>query len=110
LLEDTKGIINKDTIAKMKNGVIIINTSRGQLIVEEDLAQALNSGKVYAVGLDVVSIEPILKDNPLLKARNVFLTPHIAWAPRESRTRLINTAVDNLKQFMDGNPVNVVNR
>lgn len=110
LVEDTKGIINKDTIAKMKNGVIIINTSRGQLIVEEDLAQALNRGKVYAAGLDVVATEPILEDNPLLKARNVFLTPHIAWAPKESRARLIDIAVDNLKQFMDANPINVVNR
>ena len=109
LVESTKGIINKDTIAKMKNGVIIINTSRGQLIVEEDLAEALNNGKVYAAGLDVVSVEPISEDNPLLKAKNVFLTPHIAWAPKESRARLIDIAVDNLKQFINGNPVNVVN-
>ncbi len=109
LFESTKGIINKDSIAKMKDGVIIINTSRGPLIVEEDLVEALESGKVYAAGVDVVSIEPILKDNPLLKAKNIFITPHISWAPKESRKRLMDVAVDNLKQFLDGKPVNVVN-
>lgn len=109
LFESTKGMINKETIAKMKDGVIIINTSRGQLIVEEDLAEALNSGKVYAAGLDVVSVEPIRMDNPLLKAKNVIITPHIAWAPKESRQRLLNIAVNNLKAFLSGKPVNVVN-
>lgn len=109
LFESTKGIINKDSIAKMKDGVIIINTSRGPLIVEEDLVEALESGKVYAAGVDVVSIEPILEDNPLLKAKNIFITPHISWAPKESRKRLMDVAVDNLKQFLDGKPVNVVN-
>ncbi|MBU5485871.1 D-2-hydroxyacid dehydrogenase [Clostridium sp. MSJ-11] len=108
LLPNTKGIINKDTIAKMKDGVIIVNTSRGPLVVDEDLAEALNSGKVYAAGLDVVSVEPIKADNPLLKAKNAFITPHIAWAPRESRDRLMNIAVSNLKAFMSGEPVNVV--
>lgn len=109
LFESTKGMINKDTIAKMKDGVIIINTSRGPLIVDSDLADALNSGKVYAAGLDVVSKEPIKEDNPLLKAKNVFITPHIAWAPKESRERLMNIAVNNLKEYLSGNPVNVVN-
>lgn len=110
LFDDNKGIINKNTIAKMKDNVIIINTSRGQLIVEEDLAEALNQGKVYAAGLDVVSKEPIEADNPLLKAKNIFITPHIAWAPKESRQRLMDIAVDNLKAFMEGRPVNVVNK
>ncbi|MDK2799263.1 MAG: glycerate dehydrogenase [Clostridiales bacterium] len=110
LFPSTEGIINKDTIAKMKDGVIIINTSRGPLIVEKDLAEALNSGKVYAAGLDVVSTEPIKMDNPLLTAKNTILTPHIAWAPKESRARLMNIAVDNLEAFLAGNPVNVVNK
>jgi len=110
LFEDNIGMINKNTISRMKDGVIIINTSRGPLIVEEDLAEALNSGKVYAAGLDVVSEEPIKADNPLLKAKNIFLTPHIAWAPKESRQRLMDIAVDNLEKFLEGSPVNVVNQ
>lgn len=110
LTEENKGIINKSTIAKMKDSVIIINTARGQLIVEEDLAEALNQGKVYAAGLDVVSKEPIEEDNPLLKAENIFITPHIAWAPKESRQRLMDIAVDNLRAFLEGRPVNVVNK
>jgi glycerate dehydrogenase len=110
LFEENKGMINKDSIAKMKDGVIIINTSRGPLIVEDDLAEALNSGKVYAAGLDVVSTEPIKADNPLLKAKNIFLTPHMSWAPKESRQRLMDIAVNNLKQFLEGSPVNVVNQ
>lgn len=110
LFDENKGMINKNTIAKMKDGVIIINTSRGPLIVEEDLAEALNSGKVYAAGLDVVSEEPIKADNPLLKAKNIFITPHIAWAPKESRQRLMDIAVNNLKKFLEGCPVNVVNQ
>ncbi len=110
LFESTKGIINRDTIAKMKDGVIIINTSRGPLVVEEDLAQALNSGKIFGAVVDVVSTEPINKDNPLLTAKNCIVTPHIAWAPMESRNRLMNIALDNLKAFLTGDPVNVVNK
>lgn len=109
LFPETEGIINKDNIAKMKDGVIILNNSRGPLIVEQDLADALNSGKVYAAGLDVVSSEPIHGDNPLLKAKNCILTPHISWAPKESRQRLMDIAVNNLAQFLKGTPANVVN-
>lgn len=109
LFPETQGIINKDSIAKMKDGVIILNNSRGPLIMEQDLADALNSGKVYAAGLDVVSTEPIRADNPLLKAKNCIITPHISWAPKESRQRLMDIAVDNLEKFISGSPVNVVN-
>jgi glycerate dehydrogenase len=109
LFPSTQGLINRDNIAKMKDGVIIINNSRGPLIVERDLADALNSGKVYAAGLDVVSTEPIKGNNPLLKAKNCIITPHISWAPKESRQRLMDIAVNNLKAFTEGKPVNVVN-
>jgi len=109
LFESTKGIINKSNIAKMKDGVILLNTSRGPLIVEADLAEALNSGKIRAAGLDVVSSEPINEDNILLKTENCFITPHIAWAPLESRSRLMNIAVENLKAFLDGKMINNVN-
>ncbi len=109
LFSETEGIINKNTIAKMKDGVIILNNSRGPLIVEQDLADALNTGKVYAAGLDVVSSEPIKGDNPLLKARNCIITPHISWAPKESRQRIMDIAVENVKAFILGYPKNVVN-
>lgn len=109
LFPDTEGIINRENINKMKDGVIIINNSRGQLIVEQDLADALNSGKVYAAGLDVVSTEPIQEDNPLLKAKNTIITPHISWAAKAARQRIMDITVDNVKAFMDGKPVNVVN-
>ena len=110
LFPSTQGIICKENIAKMKDGVIILNNSRGPLVVEEDLREALDSGKVAAAGLDVVSTEPIKGDNPLLKAKNCFITPHISWAPKESRDRLMNIAVDNLKAWIAGKPVNVVNK
>ena len=109
LFPETEGIINKKTIAQMKDGVILINNSRGQLVVEQDLADALNSGKVYAAGLDVVSSEPIKEDNPLLKAKNCIITPHIAWATLESRQRLLDIAVNNLQAFLREERMNVVN-
>ncbi|MCI8910646.1 MAG: D-2-hydroxyacid dehydrogenase [Oscillibacter sp.] len=104
------GIINRENIAKMKDGVIIINNSRGQMVVEQDLADALNSGKVAAAGLDVVSTEPIRGDNPLLKAKNCIITPHMSWGPKESRQRIMDTTVENVKSYLAGAPVNVVNR
>lgn len=110
LFSETEGIINKSTIAKMKDGVMIINTSRGPLIVEEDLRDALNSGKVAGAAVDVVSSEPIKMDNPLLQAKNMIITPHIAWAPKESRQRLMDIAVENLKAYAAGAPINVVNK
>lgn len=110
LLESTEGLVNKETISRMKDGVIILNNSRGPLVVEQDLADALNSGKVYAAGLDVVSSEPIKGNNPLLRAKNCIITPHISWAPRESRKRLMDIAVENLEAFLRGTPVHVVNR
>ncbi|AHF06563.1 D-2-hydroxyacid dehydrogenase [Desulfitobacterium metallireducens] len=108
LFDDTKGMINKKTIAQMKDGVLIINTSRGPLVVEEDLAEALNRGKVAGAALDVVSTEPIKADNPLLTAKNCLITPHIAWAPVETRQRLMDFAIDNLEKFLAGISVNVV--
>lgn len=110
LFESTKGIINKDNIAKMKDGVMIVNTSRGPLIVEEDLAEALNSGKVAGAAVDVLSEEPAKMNNPLMTAKNCIITPHIAWAPKEARDRLLNIAIDNLEAFLNGNPVNVVSK
>ena len=110
LFPETEGIINKDTIAKMKDGVILLNNSRGPLIVEQDVADALNSGKIFAAGLDVVSTEPIKNDNPLLKAKNCLITPHISWAPKESRQRIMDCTVSNVVAFQAGAPVNVVNK
>ncbi len=109
LFPETEGLINKHSIAKMKDGVKIINTARGALIVEEDLAKALNAGKVSGAALDVLSTEPPEPTNPLLQAKNCIITPHIAWAPEESRRRLMDTAVHNVQAFIQGSPENVVN-
>lgn len=110
LTPENTGMINKDTIAKMKDGAILINNARGQLIVEQDVADALNSGKLAAAGLDVVYTEPIRADNPLLTAKNCIITPHISWAPIESRQRIMDTTVENVRAFLNGAPQNVVNK
>ena len=110
LFPTTEGMINKENIAKMKDGVILINNSRGQLVVEQDLADALDSGKIFAAALDVVSTEPIKADNPLLKAKNCLITPHISWAAKEARQRIMDITVDNVKSYVEGAPKNVVNK
>lgn len=104
------GMINKDAIAKMKQGVMIINNSRGLLINEQDLCDGLNSGKIAGAALDVIAVEPMAANNVLLSAKNCIITPHLSWAPRESRERLLGTAVENLQEFMKGTPINVVNK
>lgn len=109
LNDSSKGMINRDSIAQMKDGVIIINTARGPLIVEADLAEALDSGKVYAAGIDVTSEEPMPADNPLLTRDNCIITPHIAWAPLAARRRLLDITTANVKAFLDGKPQNQVN-
>jgi glycerate dehydrogenase len=102
------GFINRSTLGKMKPTAFLVNTGRGPLINEQDLADALNSGKIAGAGLDVLSVEPARSDNPLPNAKNCFITPHIAWATFEARTRLMNIATENLKAFIDENPKNVV--
>ena len=108
LTDSTHEMINKDSIARMKDGVIIINTGRGPLINEQDVADALESEKLGALGADVLSTEPPSPDNPLIGAKNAFITPHYAWATSAARKRLISTVESNIKAFVDGNPVNVV--
>lgn len=110
LFPETENLICKANIDKMKDGVIILNNSRGGLIMEADLAQALNSGKVFAAAVDVVATEPILPNNPLLTAKNCIITPHISWAPLETRQRLMDVAVSNLKGYVKGDLSNVVNK
>ena len=105
LTDQTKGMVNRQSISRMKDGVLIINTSRGPLIVEKDLAEALDSGKVGGAAVDVVATEPPAADNLLVASENCIVTPHIAWAPRESRKRLMDIAVDNLAVFLQGKEV-----
>ena len=108
LTPENKGFINKSSIEKMKSSVFLVNTGRGLLINEQDLADALNSGRIAGAGLDVLSIEPPSKDNPLSKAKNCCITPHIAWATKESRTRLMHVASENIKAYLNGKPQNLV--
>ena len=108
LFPETRGIINNEKIAKMKDGAILLNTSRGPLIVEEDVANALNSDKLYYYATDVASREPIRSDNPLLKAKNCIITPHIAWAAKETRERLVGIVYENLKAYTEGKVQNNV--
>lgn len=110
LTPENAGFINREAIAKMKNGVILINNARGQLINEPDLAEALKNGHVAAAALDVVSTEPIRKDNPLLSAPNCIITPHISWAAKESRLRIMEITADNIRAFLNGCPKNIVNK
>ena len=109
LTPETEGLINAAQIAQMKDGVIIVNNGRGPLIVEADLAAALACGKVGCAAVDVASSEPIRADNPLLHAPNCIITPHISWATKEARERIMQTTADNVKSFMDGKPAHVVN-
>jgi glycerate dehydrogenase len=109
LTDETAKLINKQAIDQMKDGVILINTARGGILDECDVAQALKSKKISALGADVVSFEPIREDNPLLKLENAIITPHVAWAPTETRERLMQVSADNLYNFLNGNPTNIVN-
>ncbi len=110
LTNETRHLINAESIARMKPTAIVINTGRGPLINEQDLAEALNSGLIRAAGVDVLSQEPPREDNPLVAVRNCYVTPHIAWATREARTRLLSIAADNVRQYLNGNTVNQVNK
>ena len=110
LTPDTREMVNASRLAMMKQTAILINTGRGPLINEQDLADALNAGRIYAAGLDVLSKEPPQADNPLLTARNCYITPHIAWASTAARKRLMQIAVENVKAYMEGKAINIVNR
>ena len=109
LTEENQEFIDAEAISKMKDSAFLVNTGRGPLINEQDLADALNRGTIAGAGLDVLSAEPPSPDNPLISAKNCFITPHIAWATFEARTRLMQIAVNNLERFIAGDPVNVVN-
>ena len=108
LTPDTKEMVNAERLSKMKSNAVLINTGRGPLINEQDLSDALNEGRIAAAGLDVLSVEPSVEGNPLLTARNCFITPHIAWATLEARTRLMEIAVQNLKSYLNGQIINNV--
>ena len=109
LFEETRHMINRETISKMKNGVILINNSRGALVDETALSEALHSGKVYAAGLDALETEPPEADCPLLHTPNCYVTPHISWAALDCRRRLIRYAIDNVESWINGAPTNIVN-
>lgn len=109
LTPETTHLINRETLALMKKNAFLLNASRGGLIAEQDLADALNMGRIAGAGLDVLSTEPPTPDNPLLAAKNVLITPHMAWATREARQRLLTQAVENVRAFLNGQPLNVVN-
>lgn len=109
LTKETEQIVRRENIERMKDGVLLINVARGGLVNERDLAEALRSGKVAGAGIDVISEEPMKPDNPLLHAPNILITPHIAWASREARTRLIGCVASNLAAWLSGAPQNVVN-
>lgn len=109
LTDETKDLINKNSISELKDGVIIINAARGPLVNEADMAEALRSGKVSGYAADVVSVEPMREDNPLLNCPNTILTPHTAWAPKETRERLIAMCAQNIESYLNGNPINKVN-
>jgi glycerate dehydrogenase len=106
---ETTGMVNRDLLSRMKPSAFLLNTSRGGLIVEQDLADALNEGKIAGAGLDVLSVEPPKPDNPLLTAKNCVITPHIAWASLSARRRLLDVTFKNVEAFLTGNPQNVVN-
>jgi glycerate dehydrogenase len=108
LTDDNKGFINRQRLAMMKPNAFLINTSRGPLIDEKALADALNSEMIADAGLDVMSAEPPKPDNPLLSAKNCFITPHIAWGTRAARERLMKIAIDNVRSFIEGKPKNMV--
>ena len=110
LTPETTKLINADTLSIMKPTAYLINTSRGGAVDEAALADVLNKGRIAGAGLDVLSVEPMLADNPLFTAKNCLITPHIAWAPVETRTRLITMVAENIKAFSDNAPINVVNR
>lgn len=109
LFPETKGLLNKERLQLMKPSAFLLNTSRGPIVVEQDLADALNKGTIAGAGIDVLSVEPPSEDNPLFTAKNCLITPHIAWATKEARARLMQVTVDNLAAFAAGKPVNVVN-
>ncbi len=109
LTPETKGIINSARLKLMKSSALLVNTARGPLIIENDLAEALNEGRIAGAALDVLSVEPPPSDNPLLFAKNCIITPHVAWASFSARKRLMDIAVSNVRQYLSGNPVNVVN-
>jgi glycerate dehydrogenase len=109
LTDATRGMVNRDRLRRARPTTMLINTARGALVVEQDLADALNAGEIAGAAVDVVTREPIAPDNPLLKARNCIITPHIAWTTNEARERLLESSVENVKAFLAGRPVNVVN-